>query len=105
MLIGNNISTLPELIFTNCVLIFTVGVFAYIISKISIIIEEINKDSNEYKKDLEIINKYLNNKNVGKETKSKVRGYLDYLHLSSSDIKNTTAAIGVLDKLPKNIKN
>lgn len=70
------------------------------LSKISRIIEEINKDSNEYKKDLEIINEYLNNKNVGNETKSKVRGYLEYLHLSSSDIKNTAAAIGVLEKLP-----
>lgn len=54
---------------------------------------------------MEIINEYLNNKGVGNVTKSKVRGYLEYLHLSSSDIKNTSAAIGVLDKLPDNIKN
>lgn len=105
MLIGNTMPTLIETIFTSIILLFTVGVFAYLLSKISIIIEEINKDSNEYKKDLEVINKYLNNKNVGSETKSKVRGYLEYLHLSSSDIKNTSVAIEVLDKLPLNIKN
>lgn len=65
MLIGNNFSTFAETCFTNFILLFTVGIFAYLLSKISMIIEEINKDSNEYKKDLEIINKYLNNKNVG----------------------------------------
>ena len=66
------------------------------------IIEDLNKDSTQYKHDLEIINRFMVSKNISDDIKSRVRGYLEYLYLSSNEVKSTKAALMVLAKLPEN---
>lgn len=45
----------------------TVGFFAYLLSKMSMILQELDEDIQKYKKELEIMNKFMENKGIGFE--------------------------------------
>lgn len=54
------------------------------------IIEELNKDSLQYKKDLEVINRFIHSKKLNSDTQSKIRGFIEYLYQDSKQINNDT---------------
>ncbi|KRX09456.1 Cyclic nucleotide-binding protein [Pseudocohnilembus persalinus] len=92
-----------EITFTVIIMFLTVGIFGYLIGSINIILEELNKKSKNYKQELEVVNKYLRNKEVSQELQSRVRNYLEYLHRASGDMTASGEVSTVLDKLPKNL--
>ena len=67
MLVGTKGNNVQELIFTVIIMFATVGFFAYLINSIGMILDEINKRTKDYQNDLEVINRYMRSKNIGKE--------------------------------------
>ena len=80
MLVGAKGDTFVETIFCTVILFTTVGIFAYTLSSISNIFEAITESGKKYKRDVEILNFYLNRKNVNKKLKSKLLNYLKHFH-------------------------
>ena len=83
----------------------TMGTFAYTMNCIGVILDEQNKKQKEYKRDLEIINKYMRKNNLKNELQQKVSNFLEYLYQEKGDIQVNKNSIEVLNKLPQNLKD
>ena len=83
----------------------TMGTFAYTMNCIGLILDEQNKRQLEYKKDLEIINKFMRKNNLKNDLKQKVSNFLEYLYQEKGDIQLNKDSNEVLNKLPKNLKD
>jgi hypothetical protein len=58
--------------------VISCGVFGYAINSIGQILQDLNLQQNNMKKNLSIINKYLNNKNISVELQYQIREYLEF---------------------------
>ena len=83
----------------------TMGTFAYTMNCIGVILDEQNKKQKEYKRDLEVINKYMRKNNLKKDLQQKVSNFLEYLYQEKGDIQINKNSIEVLNKLPQNLKD
>lgn len=57
----------------------TCGIFAYTVSCIQQILMELGRNREKFEKQLEAINRYMNNNKISEDTKIKVREYMYYL--------------------------
>ncbi|KAL4497691.1 hypothetical protein ABPG73_020788 [Tetrahymena malaccensis] len=60
------------------IMIISCGVFAYSMNTVGAILESFNEDSVKLKHNMQIINYYMQRKNVGKLTRDQIREYLYY---------------------------
>ncbi|KRX07234.1 Cyclic nucleotide-binding protein [Pseudocohnilembus persalinus] len=69
------------------------------------ILEELNQKATEYKRDLEIINRFMESKFIEIQLQSKVRSYLEYNFKAQGETTINKEAQQVLEKLPRSMKD
>lgn len=72
--------TIAETILSSCISIITCGTFAFAINILGLIIQDINKTTDSMNKEMDLINRYMNKKELSKNLKNRVLNYLEYLH-------------------------
>jgi hypothetical protein len=72
--------TIMETIWVTFAMLFNTGIFGYAINYVGQLLNEMEDSNNRHKKELAIINSYMTDKGVCKDTKLKIRNYLEYLH-------------------------
>lgn len=69
----------PEVLYTIINMIAMCVMFAYFINSVWEIIGDLNQKSAKYKNNFNVLNRFLDNKNVSSGLRQKLRAYLDYL--------------------------
>lgn len=69
----------PEVLYTIVNMIAMCVMFAYFINSVWEILGDLNMKSTRYRNNFNILNRFLNNKNVSAGLRQKLRAYLDYL--------------------------
>ncbi|EAR97004.2 cation channel family protein (macronuclear) [Tetrahymena thermophila SB210] len=88
------------------IMIISCGVFAYSMNTVGAILESFNEDSVKLKHNMQIINYYMERKNVGKLTRDQIREYLYYYWKEEKerDQEGEEKIINILsDNLKKNL--
>ncbi|KAL4443080.1 hypothetical protein ABPG74_002147 [Tetrahymena malaccensis] len=75
-----------ETIFYIFSLMTLCGVFAYSFNLVGVIVQEMNKKNKEFKRDISLVNYYMEKLSISNELKYQVRKYLEYQHLYNEDI-------------------
>jgi len=78
------------------------AVFGFIIEGIHSIVESLGENNTEMKKDLRIINKFMDNKNIGYDLQMKIRKYFYFMH--EHKVANSQMENDVIGKLSKSMK-
>ena len=68
-----------EILFVIVFIFVACGIFAYSLNSIGIIVSDIWKRQNEFSKDLNIINQFMQEKNINFDLTMRVRKYLEYI--------------------------
>lgn len=87
-----------EIVFCIIFIFFACGMFAYSINSIGIILSDISKQENEFRKDLNIVNDFMSDKNFSFDLQMRVRKYLEYIRREEKFERNeaTMQTIGKL---------
>ncbi|KAL4462920.1 hypothetical protein ABPG72_019572 [Tetrahymena utriculariae] len=75
-----------ETIFYIFSLMTLCGVFAYSFNLVGVIVQEMNKKNKEFKRDISLVNYYMEKLSISNELKYQVRKYLEYQHIYNEDI-------------------
>lgn len=78
------------------------AVFGFIIEGIHSILENLGEKNVQMKKDIRIINKFLDKKNISYELQMKIRKY--FYFLNEHHVENSLKELEVINKLPKSLK-
>lgn len=92
-----------EVGFTTVITYFSSGIFAYVLNSIGNIVSDITKRSNEFSNEMNVINRYMKDKNISFELRLKIRKYLEYVfHEDNTDKLEEQKQI--ISKLSDNLK-
>lgn len=78
--------------------------FAYSFNLIGIIVQDMNKRNKEFKKDICLVNYYMEKMNINMDLKYQVRKYLEYQHNSNEDLSLENETY-ILSKLSQTLKD
>ena len=87
-----------EIGFCIIFIFFACGMFAYSINSVGMILSDISKEEDKFRKDLNSINDFMNEKNISFDLQMRVRKYLEYIKIEESSEQNeaTTQTISKL---------
>ncbi len=92
-----------EKVFTIIFIYIACGIFAYSINKIGIIVSENAKRENEFQRDLNIINEFMQNKEIYFDLRMRVRKYFEYIWYEEKVEKLDEQSI-IIGKLSDSLK-
>jgi len=92
-----------EMLFTIIFIYIACGVFAYSLNSIGIIVNDLTKRSKELSKELNVINEFMNEKNINFDLRMKVRNYLEYI-FKEEKIEKVEEQSQIIKKLSESIK-
>ncbi|KRX02372.1 Cyclic nucleotide-binding protein [Pseudocohnilembus persalinus] len=95
--------TIAEVIYSTIVFLVTQGIFGYSINVLREIMLEIQVNKLQAKKNIELINRYMNKKNINHSLRVKIRNYLDYIHHENLS-KTTKEENEVIECLSQNLR-
>ena len=79
------------------------GVFSYSLNSIGIIVNDLTKRSKELSKELNVINEFMNEKNINFDLRMRVRNYLEYI-FKEEKIEKVEEQGQIIKKLSDSIK-
>lgn len=92
-----------EVVFAIVFIYFACGVFAYSLNSVGIIVNDLTKRSKELSKELNVINEFMNEKNVNFDLRMRVRNYLEYI-FKEEKIEKVEEQGQIIKKLSDSIK-
>ncbi|EAR82048.2 zinc knuckle protein (macronuclear) [Tetrahymena thermophila SB210] len=69
-----------EMIYVSIISLISSGIFGYSLNQIGQIVDSFEKKSEEFNRDMQILNKQMNQRNLNSKLQHKVRKYFEYLH-------------------------
>ncbi|KAL4461300.1 hypothetical protein ABPG72_006663 [Tetrahymena utriculariae] len=69
-----------EMIYVSFISLVSSGIFGYALNQIGQIVDSFEKKSEEFNRDMQILNKQMNQRNLNSKLQNKVRKYFEYLH-------------------------
>ncbi|KAL4497341.1 hypothetical protein ABPG72_011276 [Tetrahymena utriculariae] len=94
---------LEERLFVIFVMLMACGIFAYTMNTMGSVLSQIESFSSEYKKEIQQVNIYLDNKKIKLELKIRIRKYLEYIYESKQ--KNQIDETNLFSKLSSSLRN
>ena len=92
-----------EKLFAIIFIYIACGVFAYSLNSIGTIVNDLTKRSNELSKELNVINEFMNEKNINFDLRMRVRNYLEYI-FKEEKIEKVEEQSQIIKKLSESIK-
>ncbi|KAL4462121.1 hypothetical protein ABPG74_000966 [Tetrahymena malaccensis] len=69
-----------EMIYVSFISLVSSGIFGYALNQIGQIVDSFEKKSEEFNREMQILNKQMNQRNLNSKLQHKVRKYFEYLH-------------------------
>ena len=92
-----------EVLFSTVFIYLACGMFAYSLNSIGIIVNDLTKRQNEFSKEMNLINSFMQEKNVNFDLRMRVRKYLEYI-FHEKKIENFEEQGQIINKLSENLK-
>ncbi|KAL4488797.1 hypothetical protein ABPG72_016450 [Tetrahymena utriculariae] len=96
-------ANLTEVFFAVVTILLACGVFAYSVNAIGFILDEINREQKQLNKNMQIINQYMNKKNISRELRFQIREYLEFFW-RQQNISNVEQEQKIIQQLAHNLK-
>jgi hypothetical protein len=93
-----------EIVFVTFLMVSNCGLFGYTINMLGNIINELGKKYSEFKREDNIINCYMNVKNIDPDLQMRIKNYLKYQFKEKQDMNENEVA-PIIEKLSLQLKD